>query len=359
MTRILAFPKTEIAYNESLYAAIEARGIPVIDATFSGGWLWRNARAGDWAHLHWPSFHYAGEKRLLPLLWAFARFAALLLLIRIRGAKLAWTAHNLLPHDRSRIPSLDVLARRLVIRLSTFVFVHGPAASRIVVERFPEAASKVVVIPHGHWIGKYPTDKTKRQTRAELNLADEDFVFLFFGICKPYKNLELLVEAFRGLEREAVLVIAGNFHSQSYRERIIEMARGNPRIRVHPGLVQDWDVQTYLLACDAIVAPYSEVLTSGTAMLAMSFGHPLVSVDVGFLRDIVSKRTGILYPPTGKEALTRAMNELRETPFDSGEILAHARNYSFDDAANVCIESFAGRPRSVAWLSPSARRSMP
>jgi beta-1,4-mannosyltransferase len=266
----------------------------------------------------------------------------------MKGAKLAWTAHNLLPHDRIGPAFLDVLARRIVIRLSTIVFVHGPEARRIVGTRFPEATQKVIVIPHGHWIGKYRVDQTKREARVKLNLTGSDFVYLFIGLCKPYKNLELLLTAFRELDADAILVIAGAFQSDNYRDHILHMARGDTRVRIHDGFIPDGEIQTYLLACDVVVVPYREVLTSGTAILAMSFGRPLVSVDVGFLRDVVSKKAGILYRPEDSDGLIDALRKIREAPFDTEEIVAHARRYSFDDAAQICIESFSGHTPSMA-----------
>jgi hypothetical protein len=63
---------------------------------FSGRWLASHVRRGDYVHLQFPSFCYAGTRSRPRLLVSFARFVALLAFARLRGARLLWTAHNLM-----------------------------------------------------------------------------------------------------------------------------------------------------------------------------------------------------------------------------------------------------------------------
>lgn len=339
--RILAFPKNGIAYNECFYRALEARGVEVLEGIFCGGWLSETIRPGDWLHIHWPSFSYAWKAGGAKLLLRFSRFVALLLLAKAKGARIAWTAHNLLPHDPCAMPWLDVLGRHIVIRLSGVILVHGPAAAAVLVERFPAARGKIVQIPHGHWIGHYPAAIGCSEARAKLGIPEDAFTYLFIGLCKPYKNLEGLVQTFRLQNENAVLVIAGHFQSPEYHAVIHALAADDPRIRIHAGFIPDHEMQTFLFASSVVVAPYREILTSGTALLAMSFGRPIVSIDRGFLRDIVSAETGLLYATDAPQGLHDALRDVREIHYDSERILSHARRFSFEQAADVCIAAFA------------------
>lgn len=339
--RILAFPKNGIAYNECFYRALEARGVEVLEGVFSGGWLSETVRPGDWLHLHWPSFSYAEKRGRAKLLLRFSRFVALLLLAKAKGAHIAWTAHNLLPHDPCAMPWLDVLGRHIVIRLSGVILVHGPAAAAVLADRFPAVREKTVLIPHGHWIGHYPASITSAEARTRLGIPEDAYTYLFIGLCKPYKNLEGLIQAFRLQNENAVLVIAGHFQSPEYHARIHALAADDPRIRIHAGFVPDHEMQTFLLASNVVVAPYREILTSGTALLALSFGRPIVSIDRGFLRDVVSVETGLLYAPDAPQGLYDALRDVREIHFDGERILSHARRFSFEQAADVCIAAFA------------------
>lgn len=334
--RILAFPKSGISYNDCFYESVMRLGLPVVEGMFSGGWLARNVRAGDWLHFHWPSFEYnvAGStgKRLL---W-FLRFVALLLLARLRGGRIVWTAHNLFPHDRSFLPILDVIGRHIVIALAHTILVHGREPAASLSTRFPRSREKLVSLPHGHWIGYYPDTVSRQEARQALDLPADKPVFLFVGLCKPYKNLHGLVDVFRRSALDARLLIAGKFPSPEYRARIDDLAGGDPRIRVDQGFIADDRLQIYLRACDYVVVPYQEILTSGTAMLAMSFGRPLISVDLGFLKEAVPATVGILFPHTEPEGgLADALRRATESHFDEDAILAHAGQFTFDDAARA------------------------
>ena len=55
--------------------------------------------------------------------------------------------------------------------------------------------------------------------------------------------------------------------------------------------VPDGEVQHYLLAADAVVLPFKEILTSGSAMLALSFGRPVVAPH-GWVTLLISSESG-------------------------------------------------------------------
>ncbi len=335
--RIIALPKSGISYNDCFYAALEKQGVEVVEGVFSGGWLRDHLKKGDWLHFHWPSFEYnvrGGAAR--QALW-FLRFAALLLYARSAGARILWTAHNLLPHDRSRRPLLDILGRHLLIALAKKILVHGPGAAAELAAAFPATAGKTVQIPHGHWIGYYRDEVDRAAARRQLGLPEAGRVYLFIGLCKPYKNLHELVRVFRAGTLEGHLLVAGKFASPDYRRRIDEIAAGDARIRIDEGFIPDDSIQHYLRACDYVVVPYREILTSGTAMLALTFGRPVISIRQGFLRDVVAPEAGILFDPQDAEGLPKALGEAARRDFDEAAIVAHARSFSYEEAAQRVI----------------------
>jgi glycosyltransferase involved in cell wall biosynthesis len=335
--RILAFPKSGYPYIEEFYRAVEAEGLSVVDGDFGGSWLWSNINRGDWVHLHWPSFDYHVKAGRWALIQGFLRWIILLILIRFKGARIIWTAHNLLPHDRAAIPFIDVLGRYLVIALADVILVHGANAAASLVASFPSAEKKLLKIPHGHWIGYYPNSVTREAARAQLGISASLFVYLFIGVCKPYKNLDGLVRAFHELPGDSILIVVGCFTDPSYQEEILALAQGNPRIRIEPGFVPNEMMQIFLMACDAVVVPYREILTSGTAILALSFGRPIVSVSLGFLKDIVNPEVGILFAPDEPEGLLNALREVCNQSYDCERILQHARSFTFEKAAKILV----------------------
>jgi len=356
--RVLAFPKGTSPYTECFYRAVETLGVPVEDGVMSGGWLRANLRRGDWVHLHWPSFEYAHARGALRQGVALARLVALLGLARVSGARIAWTAHNLLPHDPAAWPPLDVVARRAVIASSDVVLVHGPAAARVLAARFPAVTPKLVEVPHGHWIDHYPRTQSRAEARAALGLTADATVYAFVGLCKPYKNLEGLVRAFGRVPGAATLLIAGRFPDPAYEAAVRALAAADPRVRIDAGFIPDAKLQSYVVAADVVVAPYREILTSGTAMLAQSFGRPVISLRQGFLLDVVDEATGILYAPDDADGLANALAALPGRRFDEERIVASARRHTFETAAARFVAALrevdAGRPPAVREAGASA-----
>jgi glycosyltransferase involved in cell wall biosynthesis len=336
--KIVAFPRDDSTYIESLYNAIEARGVEVVPGDWSGRWLLRHIGKDTVAHLHWPSFLYSDRGAWLSSLYFYLRFLVFVTILATRARAIWWTAHNLLPHERARWPIVDSIARMLVIRISDTVFVHGAEARREVVARFPAAERKCVQIPHGHWIDRYGPRLRRQDARSRLSLSQDAYVYLFFGQIRPYKNVELLIRAFlRCASNSDVLLVVGSVSDAEYRHRLESAAQADRRIALVAGFVPDNEVSAYLSAADVFCAPYSDILTSGAAMLAMSYGLPLVSIDKGFLREISTHETGVLIPPNDEAALAKAMTEMKSLNFDASQIVEEARRHSFDVAAEITV----------------------
>jgi glycosyltransferase involved in cell wall biosynthesis len=294
----------------------------------------------DYLHLHWPSFAYR-DRSAIGGLSKFLRFVALLGVTRVCGIRILWTAHNLYPHDRSKIPFLDRLGRRILVLLSFRIFAHGKSAASIVAREFPRARGKLVTIPHGNWIGYLADGCSRADARARLGIPAAQYVFLFIGLCKEYKNLESLVSCFQdGPFSDAALWIVGQFQDPEYHARVQARVARQPRgVRIEDRFVADEELQYYLRACDVVTLPYTDVLTSGTAMLAMSFGRPVVAPRLGYLHDVINDDCGHLYDPVDPEGLSRAMQSARQRGFDESAIRRHARDFDWQDAAQATLSA--------------------
>lgn len=337
--RILAFPGSGIAYVDVFYAAVRHLGVEVIDAQFAGRWLWTHAKAGDVAHLHWPSFCYNGTGSRAVVLRRFLRFVAILVFIRIRGIRLAWTAHNLLPHDPCPWPAIDRVARRTVIALADRIAVHGPSAAALLRAAFPFPQRKLVLIPHGHFSDLYPDQISPTEARQRLGLDRTRKVTLFLGLCKRYKNVDGLIRTVRSLAEPPLLVIAGEFPDPAYERLCRGIADGSPDIKIHSGFIADGDIQVFMRAADIFVVPYHDILTSGSAVLAAGFGLPVVSIDKGFLHDFINSNVGVLYQQDSKDGLANALVSALRRRWDAVAIEMHAHAQRFEDAAARFVAS--------------------
>jgi glycosyltransferase involved in cell wall biosynthesis len=212
---------------------------------------------------------------------------------------------------------------------------HGPTSAAIVAKEFAIPADKMRVIKHGHWIDYHRRGSSATVARELLKVDADRYVYTFVGACKPYKNLELLIESFARLTDNSVLVIAGHFPSESYREHIEALLKRLPaqRWRLHAGFIADEDVHRYVLAGNVLVLPYAEILTSGSAMLGLSFGRPVIAPNAGGLRDMVTAGCGLLYEPTQANGLLDALQRIRALQFSEDQIVLQALSFKWTDAA--------------------------
>jgi beta-1,4-mannosyltransferase len=336
IARVLTFTADGFDYNACFHPALRRRGLEVHKAKWSGRWLYNHVRSGDVISLDWPSLlYYFPESRLRT--WVrLSRFLVLMVGLRLRGAKIVWTAHNLYPHEGGRVLAHRI-GRYIVLRLASLVGVHGAGSAKLVRQEFGVAPDKLVLLEHGHWVGFHANTVTRQPARARLSMPQDAYVFLFIGLCKPYKNLEHLLSSHEALQDDSLLWIVGRFQSQAYYRRVTQTAPSATadRLTVRNEFVQPDDLQLYLNACDAVVLPYRDILTSGAAMLALSFGRPLVAPRLGTLAEVVTEDCGVLYDPASHTALTTAMSEVRRRHFAPEGIMARAQEFSWDRSAQV------------------------
>jgi len=93
------------------------------------------------------------------------------------------------------------------------------------------------------------------------------------------------------------------------------------------------------------VLPYVEILSSGAAILAMSFGKPVVAPDRGSLRDHVPPVAGDLYDPSDPRGLDRALEATFERTYRTERILAHARTLRWESLAEAFADGLRGGER--------------
>jgi beta-1,4-mannosyltransferase len=95
-------------------------------------------------------------------------------------------------------------------------------------------------------------------------------------------------------------------------------------------------------AADIIVLPYRGVLTSGTAILAMSFGKPIIAPSIGCMPDVLDDKGSFLYDPLQKDSLIKAMKqaltgELKRMGEHNFEL---SKRLSWDEIAKLVYDSY-------------------
>ncbi|NEU58098.1 glycosyltransferase [Halorussus sp. MSC15.2] len=336
-------------YQKNLAEALEARGVSV---TLASGYPLETMRTvasegiPDVLHLHWISPYLVGDGRLRSAAKA-AVFLAGLFVARLLGVRIVWTAHNLVEHER-RHPTFERFCKRfLVRRVFDRVFVHWSSARLRLVEEYGlsgEERADLVTIPHGHYVEDYENDIDRETARNRLGLSDDAFVFLYFGRIRPYKQVPALVEAFGRLDAaDARLVVAGNATDDELHERVASRAAADDRVRSVLEYIPDDEVQTYMNAADAVVFPFRDIFTSGSVLLAMSFGKAVVAPESGCLPDVVGESGGVLYDPDDPVGLPTAIRKAlsRDVAWMGRRNYETAVGYSWDDVAERTAAAYA------------------
>jgi beta-1,4-mannosyltransferase len=332
-------------YYRLFYGGLEEYGVALVpDARYDLRWFEANRGRIDWVHFHWVQSYYTSWNLPRNALGA-ARFIQFLVRLRRMGYRLAWTCHNLFPHEsRSRL--MDYMVRLAMARMSEVVIVHSQRMKDDV-RRWFFRRKNVFFVPHGHFIGCYPNSMSREVARQRLDLPERSFVYLFMGIVRPYKGVEELIDAFKNMsEKDSILIIAGKPMSGEYEDSLTNRARGDSRIRLALHYIADEDLQLYFHAADVTVLPFRKISTSGSLLLALSFGAPVVIPDVASLREYLNVQ--VAYMMERGENLSRAMSEARGR-LERGEIksglpvIEWARQFDWGRAASVLGPVLAGK----------------
>jgi glycosyltransferase involved in cell wall biosynthesis len=339
---------TQNPYVSLLGRAMQAQA-PALDwwvtADLSPEWAAAHGERIDVLHLHWPELFYQGEGT-----WERARsllsFLEVLSELQARGVALVYTVHNLVPHE-SPAMALDRLATLWLLRRADVIHVHDPETAREVGRlRWGRRREGVWVIPHGHYLDAYPNTRSRAEARRRLDVPDDVFVYLFLGQIRPYKGLDDLLDAFRLAGREQdYLIIAGNARPRdgAYVEHILRRGAADPRLRIRAGYVPDHEVQDYMNAADVCVLPYRRAVTSGSALLAFSFGRPIVAPRLGpFPRLVGASERGLLYDPRDDGELAAALARARDLDLATvgAATRAYARVLDWNDLARQHLAAY-------------------
>lgn len=249
-----------------------------------------------------------------------------------RDVPTVFTSHNVLRRGRGRVRER---AARLVVSRADAVVTHTDAGAEALVERFGAARERVHTIPHGAF--DYLTRQPHEQPLPAELAAVEGPVILCFGVLRPYKGVDILIEAFRGIEGAELWIVGRPWMSVEPLKRAAAAAGGT--VRFVERFVPDPELPAYLRRADVVVLPYREIDQSGVLYTALAFGKAMVLSDVGGFGE-VARRHGAarLVAPGEPEPLRRALTELVADPEARAALAALARSaadgpYSWDQAA--------------------------
>ena len=374
--RLFSYPDYRHAnpYQQLLYRGLSNRyTIHYID--------WRGALAAAQAaaepsifHLHWEDAIYRMQPDEAAATAEAQAFLVALETAKAAGMPFLWTVHNEQPHDGRYAALHGQLADALSV-LADWVIVHHPSAAEAVAKRYNLPAERLAIVPHGHYRDIHsPLAGDRDARRQAAGYGSDDTVLLLFGRLDAYKGGAELLAAFAALDAPNLhLVIAG--------KQVVPIAPildGLPpttraRITVHEGFVADAEIPALFERADFVVAPYREISTSGTVMLALSLGRPVIVPALpGILEWVRGGENGLVFaaPPDADEkarvaALQVTLREALDLPAAARAAMAAratatALRHDWQHSSNLLAGLYAetllarGAPRvglGDAWFS--------
>lgn len=228
------------------------------------GFSWRNALLGryDVFHAHWPEVLLHGST---PARTAARRLLFRVLLARLASRRIAVvrTLHNVRSHEPAPAGEQRLLDR---FDRRTDLWIRLNAATEV-----PPGAP-VRTIRHGHyrdWFAAFPRSEPIPQR------------LLFFGLIRPYKGVETLIDAVHALAAQegtadVSLRIVGRPYSTDVARDLERRAGSDPHVGLRLGHASDDALAAEVYASALVVLPYREMHNSGAALLALSLDRPVL-----------------------------------------------------------------------------------
>ena len=274
--------------------------------------------SADILHLHWLTPYLRGKNWFTSLFYSF-KLLIDLWLIRLKGIKIVWTIHNHLAHN-CQFPQLELWLRKRIANLVNEVIVHNHSATNCLAI-LDSNSQKLNIIPHGHYRQVYQPAIDSTEARRKLNLPIDGCLYLNLGMIRPYKGIEHLLQIwqqYQFLTIDSTLIIAGKPLDTAYGATISALATKTEKVILQADFIPPANMHLYFSAADVVVLPFTNILTSGSLILAMSYSKPIVAPCSEGIKETLQTANDLLYDPSDRQGLLKALKA--STQIDLAEL---------------------------------------
>ena len=239
-----------------------------------------------------------------PAFWSVAK------LLSGKGITVIFLIHNVMPHESK---PWDKWIARQVLQIGDCHIVQAENEKERLHALLPN--TNPILCPHPIYDQFLRNSDQLTEATDHLQGLDQTLpVLLFFGIVRPYKGLQFLIEAVSILKSSGILVqliIAGEFWEkiEPYEEMIIQLDLCD-LIFFFDHYIPDEEVSLFFKEANIFVAPYTDGTQSGSVKIALGFDLPIVVTEC-ITDDLLkgSDRVRIV-PPADSQALASAIQKL-------------------------------------------------
>jgi glycosyltransferase involved in cell wall biosynthesis len=263
--------------------------------------------------------------------WVFC-FWYLARRFRQTGVKVVFLCHNIVDHESAY---WKIFLSKQVLRQAHAFMVQSRGDEQILQRLLPDA--RIRFHPHPLY-EQFPQPAKKLARRAGLEL-------LFFGFIRPYKGLDILIDALSIMHPPAdfFLTIAGEFW-QGKEEIMRKIAEKSlqKKTEITDRYLSEQEAAEFFHRADLVVLPYRSATGSGVIPLAYHYNKPVIVTRVGGLPDAVSEgKTGLIVSPENPEELTAALqNVTRQKLHDMAvNISEYKKQFSWEGLVDAILKA--------------------
>ncbi len=211
----------------------------------------------DLFHVHWPEYLLRHRTPLTTLAKQACMFL-LLLRLWLTRVPVVRTLHNLRPHEQGG------LIERLLLR-----WLDALTTRRIRINAAETDADPATdTILHGHYRDWFAAREVPSSVSGRL---------LCFGLIRPYKGIETLIQAFNELpDASATLRIVGRPVGPAMRQVVEDACAADARTSARLEYVGDDVLAKEIGQAQCVVLPYRDMQNSGALLLALSLARPVL-----------------------------------------------------------------------------------
>ena len=252
-----------------------------------------------------------------------------------KTAKIVFTVHNVVPHEKTIYWSLSSLKK--VYDLCDHLVVHSEENKQELIRDFQISPDKIAIINHGVSFDFDHVDVIEE--KAKLGISDDKPVLLAYGGIRDYKGIDVLIKACKGIDCHLIIAGAtvGDINFSDYEKLIKE---NNVDAICLNRFITNEESNMLFQVADYIMLPYKEFHSqSGVFMQAIQYGKKVVASDVSSFRSFVEQfHLGFICKPNDVQSLHDTIIEAIGVSTKSQDTDELQRLFSWETSAGEYIK---------------------
>ncbi len=225
------------------------------------------------------------------------------------GFKVVATVHDTQPFNGSPSSFLQKLGWTSAYRACDALVVHNNLSREALISS-GLSADKIHVVPHG-----VDMQQTKKGYKQDVS-SKGSLSILFFGTIKPYKGLDIFLQALGELPQDYLGNIRVTIAGKPYIpvEEIQQWAKDakiQHIIKWDLRFLDDDEIHELYAFADMIVFPYRNIDFSGVVAQALIYGKAIIATNVGGFSELFTHgKDALLVPPDDSLAFSEALKKV-------------------------------------------------